>query len=266
MAIITKSNATLEYLTAEGIGVSHCFTTRLGGVSQGHLASMNIGAHRGDDPENIARNYAILANTLNCDVKNFVLTRQTHSDIVRCVSQRDAAGLDHSAYPECDALITNDPGAALVVFTADCTPILFHDPVTGAVGAAHAGWRGTAANIAGKTVAAMVREFGCDPANIHAAIGPNIGECCFACDADVPDAMIAAMGEAAREWIHRRGEKYYVNLKAINAQFLRSAGVMHIDISTDCTMCHPHRFWSHRLTGGQRGSQGAIIVCKGGKT
>ena len=262
--IRSVKTGTLEYLTADGISVPHCFTTRLGGVSTGHLESLNIGMHRGDEPENVAKNYEILANALNFDIQNLVLTRQTHSDIVRAVTKTDAAGLDHSAYPECDALITNDPGTALVVFTADCTPILLHDPITGAVGAAHAGWRGTAANIAGKTVEAMVRAYGCDPANIHAAIGPNIAQCCFACDADVPDAMTDALGDAAREWIERRGDKYYVNLKAINAQFLRNSGVTHIEISTECTMCAPHRFWSHRVTRGNRGSQGAIIVCKGG--
>jgi YfiH family protein len=262
--IRSVKTGTLEYLTADGISVPHCFTTRLGGVSTGHLESLNIGMHRGDAPENVAKNYKILANALNFDTKNLVLTRQTHSDIVRAVTKTDAAGLDHSAYPECDALITNDPGTALVIFTADCTPILLHDPITGAVGAAHAGWRGTAANIAGKTVEAMVRAYGCDPANIHAAIGPNIAQCCFACDADVPDAMTDALGDAAREWIERREDKYYVNLKAINAQFLRNSGVTHIEISTECTMCSCHRFWSHRVTKGKRGSQGAIIVCKGG--
>ena len=262
--IRSVKTGTLEYLTADGISVPHCFTTRLGGVSTGHLESLNIGMHRGDEPENVAKNYEILANALNFDIQNLVLTRQTHSDIVRAVTKTDAAGLDHSAYPECDALITNDPGTALVVFTADCTPILLHDPITGAVGAAHAGWRGTAANIAGKTVEAMVRAYGCDPANIHAAIGPNIAQCCFACDADVPDAMTDALGDAAREWIECRGDKYYVNLKAINAQFLRNSGVTHIEISTECTMCSCHRFWSHRVTKGNRGSQGAIIVCKGG--
>ena len=151
----------------------------------------------------------------------------------------------------------------LVVFTADCTPILLHDPVTGAVGAAHAGWRGTAADIAGKTVQAMVLEFGCDPKNIRAAIGPNIGGCCFQTDADVPQAMYEVLGEAAKPWIRRDGEKYYVNLKEINALLLRRAGVEQVEISTECTACAPQRFWSHRVTRGIRGSQGAVILCQG---
>ncbi len=264
MSIITQKQGTLEYLIAEEICVPHAFTTRLGGVSQGYLSSLNIGLHRGDDAENVAQNYRILANALGFDPNNLVLTHQVHTDIVRHVTRDDAQGLDHHQYPECDALITNDPGTALVVFTADCTPILLHDPVTGAVGAAHAGWRGTAADIAGKTVQAMQRTFGCEPRNIRAAIGPNIGFCCFETGSEVPEAMTATFGDAAKEWIRPSGSKYYVNLKEINAYALRRAGVARIDISTECTMCSHDRFWSHRITGGQRGSQGAIIVCKGG--
>ena len=264
MPIITQIVGKLEYLTAEGICVPHCFTTRFGGVSTGIFDSLNIGMHRGDDPENVAKNYEILANALNFDLKNLVLTHQVHSDIVRVVTKQDAQGLDHHEYPECDALVTNDPGTALVVFTADCTPILLYDPATGAVGAAHAGWRGTAADIAGKTVRAMEKAFGCKPENIRAAIGPNIAQCCFETDSEVPEAMLAALGNEAAQHIRRENAKYYVNLKEINAQFLRNAGVHNSEISTACTMCENRRFWSHRVTKGNRGSQGAIIVCKGG--
>ena len=262
--ITTNKCGTLEYLTAAGITVPHCFTTRFGGVSSGIFDSLNIGMHRGDKPENVAKNHEILATTLDFDLKNLVLTHQVHSDIVRIVTKQDAQGLDHHTYPESDALVTNDPGTALVIFTADCTPILLHDPVTGAVSAAHAGWRGTAADIAGKTVQAMVDTFGCKPEDIRAAIGPNIAQCCFETDSEVPEAMLAALGNAAAPHIRQQGDKYYVNLKEINAQFLRNAGVHKIEISTACTMCEHHRFWSHRVTKGNRGSQGAVIICKGG--
>ena len=261
MPIITIQKGPLEYMAAEGISVPHCFTTRLGGVSRGHLASLNIGVHRGDAPENVAENYRRLGEALG--FSHLVLTRQTHSDIVRPVTLADAdRGLTQDAWPECDGLITNTPGLALVIFTADCTPILLHDPVTGAVGAVHAGWRGTAASIAGKAVAAMAREFGSRPSDIRAAIGPNIGVCCFETDADVPEAMAEAFGEEASPFIFPKGDKYYVNLKEINALVLRRAGVRQIEISTDCTVCQSHRFWSHRVTHGDRGSQGAIIVCR----
>ena len=264
MSITAVKLGQLEYLQADGITVPHCFTTRLGGVSTGFLASMNLGVSRGETLENVGENYAVLGRALGFDPKNLVLTRQIHSDIVRVVTKTDHLGLDHHEYPACDGLVTNDPGTALVIFTADCTPILLHDPVSGAVGACHAGWRGTAADIAGKTVRAMAENFGTDPENIRAAIGPNIAACCFETDADVPDAMIAALGDAAKQHITPKGEKYYVNLKAINAQFLHRAGVRHIDISDACTACRTDLFWSHRRMGQQRGSQGAIIQCKGG--
>lgn len=262
--ITTQTTGTLEYLAAEGISVPHGFTTRLGGVSTGHLRSLNLGGNRGDDPKNVAENFRILSRALGFAPEHLVMTRQTHTDWIRTVTKHDHLGLDHRFYPECDALITCDPGTALVVFTADCTPILLHDPVTGAVGAVHAGWRGTAANIAGKTVAAMCAAFGCEAENIRAAIGPNIGFCCFETDAEVPQAMLTAYGEGAAPHIRRVGEKFHLDLKAINALALQNAGVQHMEISKECTMCDPGRFWSHRVHGPQRGSQGAIIVCKEG--
>jgi YfiH family protein len=222
---------------------------------------MNIAVKEGEDPENVRKNIAILGSALGFGENDLVLTRQTHSDIVRVVSRGDCSGCFHRDYPECDALVTNDPGIALVVFTADCTPILFHDPVTGAVGAAHAGWRGTVQSIAAKTVRAMQAHYGAKPEDIRCAIGPNIGMCHFETDADVPDAVLAAFGEEAAPFIEKRGEKYHLDLKAINALVLRRAGVRHIEISEDCTMCQPDRFWSHRYTKGARGSQGAVIVC-----
>ncbi len=261
MAIITQKVENLEFLTAENITVPHGFTTRVGGVSRGYLDSLNLGMNRGDDPENVVENYRRLGRAIGFDPEKAVLTRQTHSDIVRKVTSRDCRGLDHHAYPECDGLVTNEPGLTLVIFTADCTPILLHDPVTGAVGACHAGWRGTAQDIAGKTVRAMCNHFGCRAADIHAAIGPNIGPCHFVCDADVKDAMVATFGDEALAFIEKRNEKYFPDLKKINALALARAGVENIQSSNECTWCSHERFWSHRYTGGARGSQGAVIRC-----
>lgn len=255
--------AGLAYLTAENIDTPHCFTTRLGGVSEGYLSSMNIGTRRGDDPQNVLKNYEILGKAIGFDPKKSVHTKQTHTDIVRLADESLwSAGLYEDDLSDCDALITNTPGTALVIFTADCTPILLHDPITGAVGAAHAGWRGTASDIGGKTVKAMAEAFGCDPKNIRAAIGPNIGKCCFETDRDVPEAMYALLGEEAAPYITQKGEKYHLDLKQINACLLRRAGVRSVDISEHCTACTPDLFWSHRKVGSVRGSQGAIIVCK----
>ncbi len=263
MSIIAKKFGSLEYLVAENIAADHAFTTRLGGVSQGYLDSLNIGMHRGDEPANVAENYRRLANAIGCSADKMVLANQTHSDIVRVVTEADCLGsLSHRDYPECDGLVTNIPGIALVVFTADCTPVLLHDPVTGAVGAVHAGWRGTANGIAAKTVDAMVANFACRREHIRAAIGPNIGQCCFETDGDVPAAMLDAFGPEANGYIRQKGEKYFLDLKGLNALWLTRSGVTDIAISTECTCCAPHRFWSHRATKGVRGSQGAIIISK----
>lgn len=263
MSITVIHHNAMEYLSAENIAVPHAFTTRVGGVSEGYLDSLNIGMHRGDKPENVAENYRRLSCAIGFSSDKMVLAHQTHSDIVRVVTEADCLGsLSHRDYPECDALVTNTPGVALVVFTADCTPILLHDPTTCAVGAVHAGWRGTANGIAAKTVDAMVSAFGCKRENIRAAIGPNIGPCCFETDGDVPAAMLDAFGPDAGDYIRQKGEKYFIDLKGLNALWLRRSGVTDIAISNDCTCCTPRRFWSHRATRGLRGSQGAIILCK----
>ena len=265
MAIVTKKQGTLEYLIAEGIAVPHAFTTRRGGVSTGTQASLNLAVGRGDSEDNVETNLRTLAFYLGFDAEKYVLTRQTHSDIVRVVTEADCKGFFHRDYPECDGLVTNTPGLTLMVFTADCTPLLLHDPVTGAVGAAHAGWRGTAQNIGGKAVEAMVKNFGCKPEDIRAAVGPNLSQCHFETDLDVPSALIAAYGEEVLPLIRQKGDKYFPDLKAINALALRRAGVRHIEISDACTWCESDRFWSHRVTKGDRGSQGAVITCKEGK-
>ena len=262
MSILLKSNATLAYLTAEGICVPHCFTTRLGGVSQAPMNTMNLALRLNDTETAVTKNFRILARELGFSAENLVLTRQTHTDLVRTVGLEDRQGCLHRAYPECDGLVTNVPGLALAVFTADCTPILLHDPVTGAVGAVHAGWRGTVKKIAAKAVSAMVESFGTNPKDVRAAIGPNIGPCCFETDHDVPQSLLQTYGQDAAPWICKSDDKYYVNLKEINALSLRLAGVEKIEISDLCTACRPDLFWSHRRMGQQRGSQGALIVCK----
>ena len=262
MAILQQKTDKLVYLAAEEISATHAFTTRMGGVSEGVFAGLNIAHHRGDSRENVEKNHALLASALGYSAEKAVMTRQIHSDIIRPVTETDCLGLDHHEYPECDGLITNTPGLALVIFTADCTPILLHDPVSGAVGAVHAGWRGTAMDIAGKAVRAMAEHYGCRPENIRAAIGPNIGPCCFETHQDVPQEMVETYGAAAEKWIQPNRYKYYVNLKELNRHSLQRAGVRTIAVSPLCTACNPGQFWSHRITGNDRGSQGAVIVCE----
>ncbi len=258
----------LEYLTAPLLeGTAHCFSTRFGGVSEGHLASLNLGVHRGDRPENVLENYRILGDAVGFSPENTVFTKQIHSDRIERVGRNDRGrGLCFPVPEDCDGLVTDEPEVALTVFSADCTPILLFDPVKKAIGAVHAGWRGTAAGIAGKAVEKMVQEFGCEPKNIRAAIGPCISQCCFETDEDVPNAMLASFGREAWECIQTKGEKYYVNLKGLNTLSLRRAGVEGIDIAQACTACQPERFWSHRRVGNARGSLAAVIMIRGEKT
>lgn len=263
MALTNRKLGTLEFSVCDGITVPHCFSTRLGGVSSGCFASLNLGLHRGDSPENVAENFRILGAGIGFDWKKTVFTRQTHTDIVRLVDGVNAGeGLLRPVEQECDALITNTPGLALCAFSADCTPILLWDGKTGAVGAIHAGWRGTVAGIGEKTVQAMENAFGTAPEDLVAAIGPCIGTCCFETGPEVPQALRVCLGKAAEPFIKARGEKYLVDLKGANRAILERAGVRQIAVSSECTRCLPQRYWSHRRTGQQRGSMAAVIVCQ----
>lgn len=244
------------------IAAPHAFSTRVGGVSEGVFASLNLGPGRGDEPARVAGNFALLGRALGFDPACCALTHQVHGTAVRRITAADALGLD-APRPDCDILITGRPGAALVVFGADCPPVLLYDPETGAVGAAHCGWRGTAQGCAAAAVRAMAAAFGSRPEALRCAIGPGIGPCCFETDGDVPAAMRAALGPAAEPYLRPTGAKWHVDLPALNRLWLERAGVTHIDVSNSCTACLPELFWSHRRMGAARGSQIAVIVCGG---
>ena len=253
----TNTKNGITYLTADTLcGVCHGFSTRPGGVSPAPWDSLNLGVGRGDDMENVRENYRRFCAAVGTDAQRVVLSKQIHEDGVRHVTEADAGkGLwQERDYSSVDGMVTDVPHLPLVVFSADCNVILLHDPVRGAIGACHAGWRGTALGIAAKTVREMVRLFGCDTANIHAAIGPAIGQCCFE-----PEALQAALGDEVSPYITWDAQKYHVDLKGINALWLRKSGVTQIDISTACTACEPELYWSHRKMGNARGSQVAMI-------
>lgn len=258
---------TLLCYQSDCLTARHGFSTRFGGVSSDHLASMNLGTNRGDAVGNVMENYRRMGQAIGFTPDHCVLTRQVHTDNIQIVTKDDwGRGLFRPAGWDCDGLITDTPDTALLVFSADCGTVLLEDPETGAVGACHAGWRGTALGIAGKTAREMVRAFGCKPENIRAALGPCISQCCFETDANVPDAMREALGEAAAPFITYNGIKYHVDMKGINREFLLQAGLLpeHIDVSPLCTACDPETFWSYRRHGDARGSLAAVIVAGGG--
>ena len=255
---MTRSGVT--FYRAEGLGTVHGFSTRLGGVSAPPFDTLNLGLSQGDDPACVRENFRRFCAAVGADVDRMVVTHQVHQDDVRIATSADAGkGLDRERDYDVDGLITNERGLPLVIHSADCIPVLLHDPVKQVIGACHAGWRGTALGIAAKTVREMQRIFGCDPADIRAAIGPAIGQCCFETDGDVPAALHAALGDETEPYITWNGRKYHIDLKAINALWLRKSGVTQIDVSGDCTACRTDLYWSHRKHGGERGSQIAMI-------
>ncbi|MBQ8830362.1 MAG: peptidoglycan editing factor PgeF [Oscillospiraceae bacterium] len=261
MAFIENNKNGVVYMTSPNITAKHAFTTRFGGVSEGIYASLNLKFSCGDDDEKVAKNYRILAETLEIVPVEFAFSKQVHRDDIRVCTMEDRQGVPYSVPYEADGLITDVKDLPLVIFTADCTPILLHDPVRGVVGAVHAGWRGTVVDIAGKAVRKMCEVYGCDAGSICAAIGPCISECCFETGAEVYEAVKAVLGDAAERYAEKKpNDKYMIDLKGVNAHLLKRAGVKNIEISEECTKCSCEKYWSHRATNGKRGTQCSCIV------
>lgn len=244
-------------------GVAHGFSTRLGGVSQGLWTGLNLGYNRGDDPNHVRENFRLFCTAIGADYKGLVKTRQVHCDHIQPITAADK-GMDIIAPApwKTDGLITDVPGLCLTVFCADCVPVLLYDPVRRCIAAVHSGWRGTALSIAACAVNQMVTDYGCNPGNILAAIGPAISKCCFETHADVPEAMTVALGDLAAPFLEPlENGKFRVDLKGIIKQSLLLAGLEdpHIRVSDHCTSCRPGLYWSHRLLGDRRGSMAAMI-------
>ena len=246
-------------MTAPNIQTTHAFTTRIGGVSGGIYESLNLAQRAGDEPDKVMENYTRICEALGISTDDLVRSTQVHGTHIRLVTRDDCGGLLKPNEPQADGLATNSSGVALMVFAADCVPILLYDPVQKAVGAVHAGWRSTTANIVGAAVQKMETEFGCSPADIKAAIGPCISKCCFETDSDVSDAVQEAIPHFADLCITQYGSKFMIDLKEINRILLSKSGIVDISISDECTSCSSEKYWSHRKTKGQRGSQVALI-------
>lgn len=267
MAIILQEHHGVFFyscLQPQWSGVAHGFSTRLGGVSPAPWDSMNLGANRGDDAANVRENFRRFCRAVGTDPSGVVKNHQVHSALVRSVTAEDAvADLAAPGMVDADGLVTDQPGVCLTVFSGDCVPILLYDPVRRCIAAAHAGWRGTAAGIAANAAQAMISRYSCRPEDILAAIGPGIAPCCFETHLDVPEGLRAGLGQDAEPFIHPlpKSEKYQVDLKGANAQWLERAGLLpdHIAICPACTGCNRTLFWSHRLQGNQRGSMAAMI-------
>ena len=262
---IEGSEECLEYLTFPSLEragiVKHLFTTRLGGVSSGDLATMNLSFSRGDREENVLANYGRIARVLACSVEDMIASHQTHTTNIRQVTSSDKGKgiLRPRDYENIDGLMTDEPGIVLVTYYADCVPLFFVDPVHRAIGLAHSGWRGTASGMGARMVEAMRKAFGTRPEDLYTAIGPSICVDCYEVSEDVAEKFIRFPGAVQKG---REDGKYQLDLWRANSLILREAGVPaeRIAVTDICTCCNKNYLFSHRATGGKRGNMGAFLT------
>lgn len=246
--------------------VKHGFSTRLGGVSTGDCATMNISTTRGDAPEAVEENKSRLAGALGVKVEDFTFTYQTHTTNVAVVREEDRG----TRFMETDGMVTNVPGICLVTFYADCVPLYFVDPVKKVIGLSHSGWRGTVHKMGKVTVEKMTEVYGTNPADVVAAVGPSICQDCY----EVSEDVIAKFRDSFEKchWQQlfyqkeeqREAGKYQLNLWKANELVLKEAGIPkeQIAVTNLCTHCNPNVLFSHRATGGKRGNLSAFLALK----
>jgi YfiH family protein len=229
--------------------VVHAVFTRLGGVSRGPFATLNVGNGVGDDEAAVAENHARIYAHMDLAANGVASPHQVHGNRVVVVAAKDAG----QVIPGTDGLVTNAPGVGLLLRFADCQPILLYDPAHHALGLIHAGWRGVALGIARRAVEVMQEAFGSQPEELIAGLGPAIGPCCYT----VGQNVAAAMGYALPNWRQVMSlldeDQWRFDLPAANAQQLAAAGVHEIEEAHLCTACHSQEFFSHRADSGRTG-------------
>ena len=259
----------LEYplLRETGI-VRHGFSTRLGGVSEGFYASLNLSFDRGDREECVRENFRRIGEALGVRCEDMVLSRQTHTTNVRIVTEADRGkGITRERdYTDVDGLVTNVPGICLVTSYADCVPLYFVDPVKKVIGLSHSGWRGTVGKIGKKTILLMQEKYGSDPADILAAAGPSVCMDCYEVSEDVIERVKEAFEEAfwPQLFYRKPNGKSKLNLWKANELIFREAGIQpeHIAVTNVCTHCNSRILYSHRVAGDKRGNLCAFLALK----
>lgn len=248
-------------------GIQHGFSTRKGGVSKEHLASLNLSFSVEDARENVLENFRRIGERFGKTPEDFVLSKQSHETKVLKVGTKDRGkGITKERdYEGIDALITDEKGLILSCFSADCVPILFYDPIHKAVGACHSGWRGTKGKILQNVVEEMRKHFSSNPGDILIAIGPSISKEQYIVSEDLGLSFLEDypdLGEDAASPIQRISkDKFQLDLWDLNRRIALDSGIReeHISISGYCTMENPELFFSHRYSQGKRGLQGAFI-------
>lgn len=245
--------------------LTHCVTTRLGGVSEGECTSLNLSFNRNDKRENVIKNYKIIADAIGVDFNKMILSNQVHDNKIWVVKPEDAGkGLvKESDIIGFDGLSTNCVGIPLVTFYADCVPVLMLDPVKKAITAVHSGWKSTVKNISCEALKLMKDTYGSDLKDIQVVIGPSICKDCFEVDADVYNCFIEAFSWCKQFTDYKYG-KYHIDLQRIIKQNLVNSGVLeqNIAISDVCTKCNNDVFFSFRGDNGKTGSLVAIMMLK----
>ncbi|MBE6611732.1 MAG: peptidoglycan editing factor PgeF [Ruminococcaceae bacterium] len=263
MFSLVKASNGVQFLRSDFIAAKHGFATRIGGVStHPHTASLNLAFGRGDEDETVIENLRLFADAVKIPAESIISRPQIHSATVITVSESmGGEGYFVPSDEGCDGYVTGRPGIALGVKTADCVPILMEDSAAGVIGAVHAGWRGTASGIAAECVRKMCA-LGAAPANIRAAIGPAIHFCCYEVGEDFLESVAALVGnDTASRFIRLSGGRLHADIVGLNVDFLTGAGISpaNIDRSDFCTCCHPELFYSHRFSGGLRGTMLSVI-------
>ena len=253
----------LVYPLLEDTGVvKHGFSTRLGGVSTGNCATMNISTTRGDSPEAVEENRRRIASAIGVKPEDMTYTHQTHTTNVAVVKEEDRG----ARFMETDGMVTNVPGICLVTFYADCVPLYFVDPVHRAIGLTHSGWRGTVGRIGRITVEKMAENYGTDPKDVIAAIGPSICQDCYEVGRDVICRFRENFPEECwPDLFYNKGDgKYQLNLWKANEYVFAEAGIRreHTAVTNVCTHCNPDILFSHRTTGEKRGNLSAFLALK----
>jgi YfiH family protein len=238
--------------------VRHGVFTRKGGVSDAPWGSLNLGGNVGDDPLAVRQNHERMYAALGISELRACSVWQVHSADVVMV---DAPVEGRRWLALADAMVTDQPDTPLSMRFADCTPLLFHDPVRGVIGMAHAGWRGTVQGVGANVVRTMAESYGCRPGDIQAGIGPSIGPDHFQVGEEVVQALQDYFGTV--DGLVRRDPSdgtAYVNLWEANRLDLERAGVGQIEVAGICTFTHVDEFFSHRAEKGRTGRFGAVMV------
>ena len=246
------------------VAIKHGISSRLGGTSSQPFTSLNLGLHTGDKDKQVIANRRLFCQGVGVVAEDIVTAEQIHTDTVLVVTKQHI-GKGAKKYSEAiratDALITNVPEIPLMLFFADCVPVMIVDPIQKVIGIAHAGWKGTLDKIAQKTVIAMQTHFGTNPQQCLVGIAPSIGPCCY----EVDDVVINRLKGQFDNWeqlVRPHKEKWYLDLWQANRLQLEQIGVQgkNIVVSKVCTACNKELFFSYRSENGDTGRMGAVIV------